>query len=49
MALRVGRNLVSTQSEDGSWRFESMSINDVTAEMVVWLDEIDQACGDKLT
>ena len=32
-----------TQSDDGSWRLAGTHQNDVTAEMVVWLDEIDQA------
>lgn len=47
MAVRVGDNLVAQQAGDGSW----MSLdsadpnNDVTAEMVVWLDEIHQAVG----
>jgi hypothetical protein len=45
MALRVGQYLIWTQTADGSWCFPSMCSNDVSAEMVVWLDEIYQACG----
>ncbi len=45
MALRVGDNLIAAQAADGSWSLpdHSMLKNDITAEMVVWLDEITQA------
>ena len=47
MAIRVGDNLIEAQNDDGSWDFPPapMATNDVTAEMVVWLDEIHQAVG----
>ena len=50
MAVRVGNNLVETQLENGAWAWPEMGIpgphNDITAEMVVWLDEIHQAAGE---
>jgi hypothetical protein len=47
MALRVGDNLVATQSDEGYWSMTGSDgpSNDATAEMVVWLDEIYQAVG----
>jgi hypothetical protein len=45
MADRVGRLLVETQEADGSWHMEGIVHNDLTAELVVWLDEIHQALG----
>ena len=49
MAIRVGDNLVDAQMEDGAWAWPEMGLtgphNDITAEMVVWLDEIHQATG----
>lgn len=47
MAVRVGDNLIATQSEQGYWNGieAGMPNNDITAEMVVWLDEIYQAVG----
>ncbi len=50
MAVRVGDNLIETQSADGSWGWKtgdgtSAPSSDITAEMVVWLDEISQAVG----
>lgn len=45
MAIRVGNVLVGTQTEDGSWTPGGRFRSDVTAEMVVWLDEIHQAVG----
>ena len=47
IAVRVGDNLVAQQADDGSWSavgFEAAD-NDMTAEMVVWLDEIHQVVG----
>ena len=47
MAIRVGDNIIGAQTEEGYWSlpgFEALN-NDVTAEMVVWLDEIHQAVG----
>ena len=45
IAKRVGGELVRSQAEDGSWRlFDGYEI-DMTAEMLVWLDEIQQAVG----
>ena len=50
MAVRVGDNLIERQSAEGYWEWKaedgtSAPHNDVTAEMVVWLDEISQAVG----
>ena len=45
MAQRVGGRLVETQAPDGSWHLEGQAHNDLTAEMVAWLDEIHQAVG----
>ena len=49
MAIRVGDNLVDAQSDSGAWNWPVHGIklphNDITAEMVVWLDEIHQATG----
>jgi len=46
MAVKVGDNIVAQQVDDGSWSFGSDDpSNDITAEMVVWLDEIHQAVG----
>lgn len=50
MAVRVGNNLVQAQLANGAWAWPEMGLtgphNDITAEMVVWLDEIHQAVGD---
>jgi hypothetical protein len=43
IAARAGDNLIQAQDADGGWKPSFMSWNDATAEMVVWLDEIDQA------
>jgi len=48
MAVRVGQDIIAAQSGDGAWWFHNMCSNDVTAEMVVWLDEIHRACGGTL-
>ena len=50
MAVRVGDVLVDAQSGRGSWDWKgedgtSAPDNEITAEMVVWLDEIHQAVG----
>ncbi len=49
MAIRVGDNLVAAQRDDGAWAWPELGItephNDITAELVVWLDEIHQAVG----
>ena len=45
LAIRVGDMLVETQEEDGAWSMGTMSRNDIAAELVVWLDEIDQSVG----
>ncbi|MFN0197004.1 MAG: hypothetical protein ACKVT0_09675 [Planctomycetaceae bacterium] len=44
LAARVGDWLVGMQAANGSWDAGDSTI-DYTAEMVVWLDEIDQALG----
>ena len=51
MAVRVGENLIATQAPNGSWDsiMGSQHINDATAEMVVWLDEIHQAVGSRVS
>ncbi len=50
MAVRVGNNLVEAQMDNGAWSWPEMGLtgphNDITAEMVVWLDEIHQAVGE---
>lgn len=49
MAIRVGDNLIATQSDNGAWGSSHIDNdkpnNDATAELVVWLDEIHQAVG----
>ena len=49
MAIRVGDNLVDSQLDSGAWEWpvsgRNRPHNDITAEMVVWLDEIHQAVG----
>ncbi len=48
MARRVGDALICSQSDDGSWQqFGIDAANDITAEMVLWLDEIQQAISDE--
>ena len=49
MAIRVGNNLIATQTEEGYWTIDGSDTpsNDTTAEMVVWLDEIYQSVGRK--
>ncbi len=48
-AMRVGDNLIASQSDTGAWEWaesgRSGPSNDATAELVVWLDEIHQAVG----
>ena len=48
-AIRVGDNLIAVQSENGAWNgvagMPEGPNNDITAEMVVWLDEVHQAVG----
>ncbi len=50
MAVRVGDNLIESQMDDGAWNWPEIGVtgphNDITAEMVVWLDEIHQAIGE---
>ena len=45
MAVRVGDNLITAQAAAGYWSLPGSDVlkNDITAEMVVWLDEITQA------
>ena len=53
MAVRIGDNLIAAQSQQGCWDWavegqeEPAPNNDITAEMVVWLDEICQAVDRK--
>jgi hypothetical protein len=47
MAIRIGDNLIAAQSKKGYWNAVNAkrpNIN-ITAEMVIWLDEIHQAVG----
>ena len=49
MAVRIGDNIIALQSEDGFWsgaleKTDTPSLN-LSAEMVIWLDEIYQALG----
>ena len=45
MAVRVGDSLIASQSTEGWWGNvgETSANNDITAEMVFWLDQIYQA------
>ena len=48
MAIRVGNELIAQQTAAGYWNWPTADNhlepnNDVTAELVVWLDEIHQA------
>ena len=45
MAIRVGDGLIASQSSEGWWGNvgETSANNDITAEMVFWLDQIYQA------
>ncbi len=49
MAIRVGDNLIAAQKDNGSWHgiadMPDVPSNDITAELVVWLDEVHQAVG----
>ena len=49
MTVRIGDNVIALQSEDGSWsgaleKTDTPDLN-LSAEMVIWLDEIYQAVG----
>ena len=49
MAIRIGDNLIALQSPEGNWS-DALQITNtpsptLTAEMVIWLDEIHQAVG----
>ena len=45
MAIRVGDGLIASQAAEGWWGNvgETSANNDITAEMVFWLDQIYQA------
>lgn len=49
MAVRIGDNLIALQSEDGYWsgvgEITETPDENMSAEMVIWLDEIYQAVG----
>jgi len=49
MAVRIGDNLVASQHRTGYWSASQKTTpsNEVTAEMIIWLDEIDQAVGNE--
>ena len=48
LATRIGDSILSHQAQEGYWYGQSVdkepSLN-LTAEMVIWLDEINQAFG----
>ena len=49
MAIRVGDNLIETQTDEGFWETKlgnGVPGNDATAELIVWLDEVYQAVGE---
>jgi len=48
MAVRVGDSIIAAQTRKGCWNFPGTTTphNGITAEMVVWLDEIHQAAGE---
>ena len=47
MAIKVGDNIVAQQTDNRSWSWIDSDgpSNDITGEMVAWLDEIHQAVG----
>ena len=46
MAERIGDSIISYQAEDGSWRgTDPAPRTNLTAEMTIWLDEINQGVG----
>ncbi len=47
LAVKIGDKIIAVQSEEGYWGGvgDDMPNSDVTAEMVVWLDELYQAVG----
>ena len=47
IAVRIGDNLIAAQTKRGYWTGASATKPsiDVTAEMVIWLDEIYQSVG----
>ena len=49
IAARIGDNLMALQSRSGYWTApeQHQPSNEVTAEMVIWLDEIDQVVSAK--
>ncbi len=49
MAIRIGDNIIAAQSKKGYWNFPDTNKpdNGITAEMVVWMDVIHQAVGNK--
>ena len=47
IAQHVGKELLRSQAEDGSWSLFGGYQIDMAAEMLVWLDEIQQTLGGK--
>jgi len=47
IAGRIGCNLIACQAKSGYWTVleDNQPSDEVTAEMVIWLDEIDQSIG----
>ena len=45
LAVTIGDNIAAQQTEAGCWNWYGEQSNDITAEMVVWLDEVYQAVG----
>ena len=53
IAVRVGDNLIALQSREGYWsgvgEITDTPSPSLSAEMVIWLDEIHQAVGQEVT
>jgi len=47
LAIRIGNSLIASQSRTGYWNAPQVSnpSDEVTAEMIIWLDEINQSVG----
>ncbi len=45
LAIRVGDNIVETQNQEGGWDGLAGMVNDATAEMTYWLDQLYQHVG----
>jgi hypothetical protein len=45
LAIRLGDMIVESQNEDGGWDSLSFMVNDASAEMTYWLDQLYQHVG----